>query len=385
MSLTGLPLLALLVALAILIPLVLALTSASRPHSLLATVLRFIAMMVAQLTAVAAVGLWANDTFGFYDNWTDLLGGSRVRSIHAEANGSLPVAGVDGRVIALTVNGKASGVSGIVLVWLPPQYDQPASKNTRFPVLVMLPGQPGTPEGDFSQFQFAKQATQAIRSGAVKPFVGVFPPLMIAPPRDTECTNVPHGPQAETWLANDVRTAVLRDVRVTPDGKRWSAAGWSTGGFCAAKLLLRHRADWNAAAVIGGYFDAETDPSTGNLFGGSAQLRRENSPIWLVRQSLNLDANLLIVVSKTDRHSYDGVHYADSKQMIAQPRATRTSRPSCCLPADITTPSTGRPFPPYSPGAAEPLAFSAWAAYFRGVDQGRQLVSAHSRRPYGER
>lgn len=107
----------------------------------------------------------------------------------------------------------------------------------------MLPGQPGTPEGDFSQFQFAQQATQAIRSGAVKPFVGVFPPLMIAPPRDTECTDVPHGPQAETWLAKDVRTAVLRDVRITPDGKQWSAAGWSTGGFCAAKLLLRRGSD----------------------------------------------------------------------------------------------------------------------------------------------
>ncbi len=320
MSLTGLPLFVSLVALAILIPLVLAVTSASGPHGRLAAVLRFIAIMVAQVTAVAAVGLWANDTFGFYDTWADLLGGSRVHSIRAEANGSLPVGGADGRVIALTVNGYASRASGIVLVWLPPQYDQPAFKKTRFPVLVMLPGQPGTPEGAFSQFQFAQQATKAIRSGAVKPFVGVFPPLMIAPPRDTECTDVPHGPHAETWLARDVRTAVLRDVRVTQDGKQWSAAGWSTGGFCAAKLLLRHRADWNAAAVIGGYFDAETDPSTGNLFGGGAQLRRENSPIWLIRQPQNLDANLLIVVSKTDRHSYDGVHYADSKQMIAQTR-----------------------------------------------------------------
>jgi hypothetical protein len=70
MSLTGLPLLVLLVAFAILIPLVLALTWASRPHGPLGRILRFIAMMVAQLTAVAAVGLWANDTVGFYDNWT---------------------------------------------------------------------------------------------------------------------------------------------------------------------------------------------------------------------------------------------------------------------------------------------------------------------------
>jgi hypothetical protein len=76
----------------------------------------------------------------------------------------------------------------------------------------------------------------------------------------------------------------LRGVRVTRDGKQSSAAGWSTGGFCPAKLLMRHRADWNAEAVIGGYIHAETDPSTGDLFGGSAQLRRENPPVWLIRQ-----------------------------------------------------------------------------------------------------
>jgi S-formylglutathione hydrolase FrmB len=184
----------------------------------------------------------------------------------------------------------------------------------------MMPGQPGTPEGVFSQFQFARQATQAIRSGAVKPFVAVFPPLMIAPPRDTECTNVPRGPRAETWLTQDVRDAVLAHFRVSRDSRQWSAAGWSTGGFCAAKLVLHQPAQWHAAAAIGGYFDAEIDPSTGNLFGGSAQLRRENSPIWLIRQPQDRNAHLLIVVSRTDRHSYDGVHYADSKQMINETR-----------------------------------------------------------------
>jgi len=320
MSLTGQPLFVLLVALAILIPLFLAISWRRRPHGRTGQILRFIAMVTAQLVAVAAVGVWANNSFGFYDNWTDLLGGAAAGSLQAETNGVLPVGGAGGRVVALPVNGKASRASGIVLVWLPSQYDQPAFKNKQFPVLMMMPGQPGTPEGVFSQFQFARQATQAIRSGAVKPFVAVFPPLMIAPPRDTECTNVPRGPRAETWLTQDVRDAVLAHFRVSRDGRQWSAAGWSTGGFCAAKLMLRQPAQWHAAAAIGGYFDAEIDPSTGNLFGGSAQLRRENSPIWLIRQPQDRNAHLLIVVSRTDRHSYDGVHYADSKQMINETR-----------------------------------------------------------------
>jgi hypothetical protein len=320
MSLTGQPLFVLLVALAILIPLFLVITWRRRPRGVGGQIFRFIAIVTAQLVAVAAVGVWANNTFGFYDNWTDLLGGAGPGSVQAEANGPLPVGGAGGRVVTLPVNGKGSKASGVVLVWLPSQYDQPAFKNTRFPVLMMMPGQPGTPEGVFSQFQFGQQAAQAIRSGAVKPFIGVFPPLMIAPPRDTECTNVPRGPQAETWLTQDVRDAILTHFRASRDSRQWSAVGWSTGGFCAAKLVLRDSAQWQAAAAIGGYFDAEIDPTTGNLFGDSAQLRRENSPIWLIRQPGNRNAKLLIVVSKADRHSYNGVHYADSKHMINQTR-----------------------------------------------------------------
>ncbi len=320
MSLTGRPLLIVLVALALLIPIVLVLTRQTGRRRVLDAIPRFLAILTAQVVAVAAVGVWANYTFGFYDNWADLFGGSPQGSLHAAANGVVPQTRGEGRVVLLTVTGKASRASGIVLVWLPPQYDSPAARKTRFPVLMMMPGQPSTPESVFTQFQFARQATQAIRSHAVKPFVAVFPPLMIDPPRDTECTNVPHGPQAETWLATDVRNAVLSHFRVALDGRQWSAAGWSTGGFCAAKLLLRHRPDFNAAATIGGYFGAETDSSTGDLFGGSATLRRENSPRWLIQQPGQRYANLLIVVSKADVHSYAGVHYADSAQVIAETR-----------------------------------------------------------------
>lgn len=54
MSLTGLPLLELLVVVAILIPLALALTWSRRPHCLLGRVLRFSGMVVAQVTAFPA-------------------------------------------------------------------------------------------------------------------------------------------------------------------------------------------------------------------------------------------------------------------------------------------------------------------------------------------
>jgi hypothetical protein len=87
MSLTGRPLLVLLATLAILIPLLLALTLPRRPRGPSSPGSRLIAMVVAQLLAVAAVGAWANNTFGFYDSWSDLLGGSQKGSLHAKANG----------------------------------------------------------------------------------------------------------------------------------------------------------------------------------------------------------------------------------------------------------------------------------------------------------
>src|SRR5690349_11026312 len=104
---------------------------------------------------------------------------------------------------------------------------------------------------------------------------------MVTPPRDTECTDVPGGPRAETWL--------------TTDATGWSVMGWSTGGFCAAKLLLRHPTLFHAAVGIGGYYDAETDKSTGNLFGNDPRLRRLNSPLWLVGRRLRRTTDLLIV------------------------------------------------------------------------------------------
>jgi dienelactone hydrolase len=224
-----------------------------------------------------------------------------------------------------TISVKVPGAKGIgaarlpVLVWLPKGYDQLTNRLHRYPTVMVLPGQPSTPEAMFNGFSFGQQATQAIDSGKVKPFIAVFPPLMIAPPRDTECTDVPGGPQAETWLSTSVRDQVIREVRSDPSGSKWSAMGFSTGGFCSAKLLLRHRTDFSAAVSFGGYDDAETDPTTGDLFKGNRRLRNENSPIWLIKQPPQQQSDLLIVASKQDTDSWaPGAKYADTSKMVTQ-------------------------------------------------------------------
>ena len=89
MSLTGNPLLILFTALAVLIPL-LVVTIWSRRGGGLRAALRFLAIVVAQVMAVATVGLWANNTFGFYNSWSDLLGHSSVGPVSVAASGPGP-------------------------------------------------------------------------------------------------------------------------------------------------------------------------------------------------------------------------------------------------------------------------------------------------------
>lgn len=311
-----------LVGLAICVPIGVVLLGRQWPKGAPGAALRWLSILVCQVLAIGAVAVLANNTFGFYNSWTDLFGTQKQKPQAPAANGLVPPDGSEGRVAAIAVQLPAHepplpvGRQMGVLVWLPKQYDQPQYRHTRFPATMMLPGQPGTPQGVFKEFQFGQQAQAAIDAGQVKPFVGVLPPIMIDPPRDTECTDIAAGPQAETWLARNVREAVIEHFRVSPDGRQWSAMGWSTGGFCAAKLALRQRHLFNAAVGFGGYYNAETDRTTGDLFHGNKQLELENSPLWLVQQNRAVRSNLLIVVSRVDHASWQGAFYADSKAMI---------------------------------------------------------------------
>ena len=114
---------------------------------------------------------------------------------------------------------------------------------------MVLPGQPSTPEVMFRHYDFGQVASTLMNAGRIKPFIAVFPPLMTDPPRDTECTNIPGGPQAYSWLSTSVPDAVRRQLRAQPGP--WSLAGWSTGAFCSAKLMLTQPKDFQAAVSLG--------------------------------------------------------------------------------------------------------------------------------------
>ncbi|BAK34661.1 hypothetical protein MLP_16470 [Microlunatus phosphovorus NM-1] len=307
MSLAGPALLSLVIVLVIAAPIGVILrwritARRGRPHGVRASIGRLCALLGCQLLAVFLTFLVANDSYGFYHSWTDLTGLGRDAPAGVSDRGL--VSKGQGRVEIVKVSGGPSGATADVLVWLPHQYDEPDHADKKFPVMMVLPGQPSLVQSMFRHFDFGAVATREIDSGRVQPFVAVFPPLMIDPPRDTECTNVDTGPQALTWLQKDVPQATLARFRVSDRASLWSVTGWSTGGFCAAKLLLTEPGRFAAAASLGGYYQPLLDHTTGRLFRNKAE-RADNSPLHLyLTKGLPAGRSLLLISGKQDTESW---------------------------------------------------------------------------------
>jgi enterochelin esterase-like enzyme len=317
LSLTSIPLLAAAVLLAaVAAPLVAWWWKRTTKTSWLSTLRPLSAVLACQFLAISALFLWVNSEYGFYTSWSDLFG-VRTERATIQTNGlqtSRLVRPGAGHLQVLTVPSRsAADHNRKVLVWLPPQYEQPEFKTTAFPVLMVLPGQPSTPEVMFRHYDFGQVATTEINAGRIKPFIAVFPPLMTNPPRDTECTNIPGGPQAYTWLSSMVPNTIRRQVRAEPGP--WSLAGWSTGAFCSAKLLLNQPKNFQAAVSLGGYFTPITDRTTGDLFHANSSARRRNSPLWLYRQQGLHGRKLLLICGRQDKESWP-----PNQQMLAASR-----------------------------------------------------------------
>lgn len=272
-------------------------------------------LVLCQLTAVLLASVALNHEFAFYESWSDLFGqddGSGVVQPDATASrhsprtthtGSLelpPVPGlprIDGsrRITRETVTGPRSGVRAEVTIVTPPGYAQDPSR--RYPVVVFLPGYPGTPSTWIRKLGLVDTMDAELAAGHVRPFVAVLPKMNIDGTRDLECSDVVNGPAAGTWLGEDVPRIVASQVRALPPGTDWGITGYSTGGFCSAKLALQYPHTYGAGAVLSGYFSPSSDSP---LFGSNAGLEHRNDPMWMVTHGQAPPIRMLAVYSVQD-------------------------------------------------------------------------------------
>jgi len=243
-------------------------------RSPLAVLARAGALVSVNVLVLLAVGLVANDQFGFFAGWRDLLGSTgatttirtggaaaadRTRWAPGDrAPGGVvgrQVAGYEGRVWEVQVPGPRSGLTASALLVLPPGYTSAAAAHTTYPVLEAFHGWPGTPGQWLDAMGLLPSVDAAVAQHHLAQPLVVIPALEVPAGRDTECVDGAAGqPQLETWLTQDVPQFLTAHYRVRAGRSAWATTGLSMGGWCANMAAMLHPQQYGAALSFGGYF-----------------------------------------------------------------------------------------------------------------------------------
>jgi enterochelin esterase-like enzyme len=260
----------------------------------------------AQLTLLMVLLLAVNNYFLFYASWADLMGTNHqpvnvqmnenagtvakpqgtgqplARQTTSFGQKNKPNPARDGQVEQVQIQGARTGLTTRAFVYLPPQYFQRPYEKRHFPVMYDFTGFPGLAVQLVTRLQVPATATKEINSGRVQPMVIVMmrPSPDSVMPKDTECTDVPGGPQVLSFYTRDVAESITSTYRVASSFRGWGAMGDSTGGYCAVKLAMHASDRFTAAVSMAGYFYPRQDWQTGDLYGGSKKVKMDNSLIW---------------------------------------------------------------------------------------------------------
>ncbi|MEV0910981.1 alpha/beta hydrolase [Streptomyces hokutonensis] len=298
-------------------------------------------LLATQLVLFVSVGLGANQAFGFYASWSDLFGRETDQGVVVDhtalrgAGGPLHVVGtrrVDapggaslpssvGQVQRVDIVGRTTHIASPAYVYLPPEYFQPRYRTRTFPATVVLTGYPGTAQALVDKLNYPRTALQLAKDGRMRPMILVMLRPTVAPPRDTECVDVPGGPHTESFFAKDLPDAVTAHYRVGKKPGSWGIVGDSTGGYCALKLAMHHPGVYAAGAGLSPYYKAPIDPTTGDLFQGDETLRNEANLWWYLKHRPAPDTSLLVTSSKAGEHNYK-----DTLKFIDRVRANNSTR-----------------------------------------------------------
>ncbi|MFJ2394911.1 MULTISPECIES: alpha/beta hydrolase [unclassified Streptomyces] len=287
-------------------------------------------LLVTQVAVFVSIGLFANQAFGFYASWADLLGresGQGVVVDHAGRGAGGPLQVVDtrqvnvsggaqpqvgGQIQKVDIVGRTTHIATPAYIYLPPEYFQSRYRTRTFPATTVLTGYPGTAEALIKGLHYPQTAHELAKDGRMQPMILVMMRPTVAPPRDTECVDIPGGPQTESFFAKDLPEVVAAHYRVGRKPGSWGIIGDSTGGYCALKLAVHHPETYAAGAGLSPYYRAPIDPTTGDLFHGDRLLRNSADLRWYLRHNPAPRTSLLVTSSKEGEHNYrDTLRFID--------------------------------------------------------------------------
>jgi enterochelin esterase-like enzyme len=300
-------------------------------------------LLATQLVVFVSIGLSVNQAFGFYASWADLFGQESGQGVVVDHNGQngagggpLQVVGtqavnvsggsrpqIGGQIQKVDIVGRTTHIATPAYVYLPPEYFQARYRTRTFPAATVLTGYPGTAEALIKGLHYPQTAHEMAKDGKVQPMILVMLRPTVAPPRDTECVDIPGGPQTESFFAKDLPDAVSAHYRVGGKPRNWGIIGDSTGGYCALKLAVHHPGTYAAGAGLSPYYKAPIDRTTGDLFRGDKALRDSADLRWYLRNKPAPDTSLLVTSSKVGESNYRAT--LDFIELVKSKRPTRIS------------------------------------------------------------
>jgi hypothetical protein len=262
--------------------------------------LRIAALAALQMSVLSLIFLVINDSAEFYVSWAELFGahqgggaviagqrapgrgpgGSAAAPAMVTASSAVPVAGrparAGGLLQSVTFHGRLSGLSVPGFVYLPEGYGAAAPP---LPVAVVISGQLDSAGQPYSAARLAGTAARQMAAGQLGHLILVMLPAEIG--RDQGCLDLPGGPQAATFVTEDLPQDVAAGYRVVPPAsRRWALLADAAGGYCALQLAMTSSQTFCAAALPPGGYTAPPGPAE---YGGSPQIRTQDNLAWLLR------------------------------------------------------------------------------------------------------
>ncbi|OQQ28081.1 esterase [Prescottella equi] len=206
-----------------------------------------------------------------------------------------------GRYTTVAIPGATSGFAARdAVVYLPPAYF--ANPRPLLPVLVMLAGQPGSPEDWLNGGKLAMTMDAFAREHHGLAPVVVVPDGTGSQLANPLCLDSQLGKVA-SYLAVDVPTWIKTHLQVDLDPRSWAVGGLSYGGTCSLQLATNHPEVYPTFLDLSG----QEEPTLGDrrrtvdqAFGGDEAAFVAVNPLDLMKSRRYPDTAGIIVVGTRD-------------------------------------------------------------------------------------
>ncbi len=211
-----------------------------------------------------------------------------------------------GQVSEVEIPGTISGFAArTAWIYLPPAYL--TQNRPSLPVLVMIPGQPGSDRDWLDSGGLAAVMDQfATSHGGLAPIV-VMADALGGPLANPLCADT-SAAKVDTYLSQDLPTWISANLQVLPDHRSWAIGGFSYGGTCSLQMAVNHPDVYSSFVDIAG----QAEPTLGTrsdtvdqLFGGNESAFLAINPLTILSTKSFPRTSAFIAAAQDDPLSAD--------------------------------------------------------------------------------